>query len=124
MYTHMRTYIYKLVYIYLANGLHKAKIKNLRHCVSCLAQSSGRGFCCCRGLSVTWINLWFGFALYTLRGGFRSLAVMAAVMNVLKSSRSLELVLEGWNVVLKKLPFFQKPLINVALSYYIISLVK
>ena len=43
-------YIYKL---YLANGLHEAKMKNLRHCVSCLAQSSGRGCCCCRGFSVT-----------------------------------------------------------------------
>ena len=43
----------ELYNIYLANGLHKAKMKNLRHCVSCLAQSSGRGCCCCRGLSVT-----------------------------------------------------------------------
>ena len=42
-----------VTHIYLANGLHKAKMKNLRHFVSCLAQSSGRGCCCCRGLSVT-----------------------------------------------------------------------
>ena len=39
-------------HIYLDNGLHRAKMKNLRHCVLCLAQSSGRGCCCCRGLSV------------------------------------------------------------------------
>ena len=45
-------YIRYICNIFLANGLHKAKIKNLRHCVSCLAQSSGRGCCCCRGLSI------------------------------------------------------------------------
>ena len=48
-----------------------------------------------QGFICNWINLWFGFALYTLRGGFRSLAVMAAVNECMESSRSLELVLEG-----------------------------
>ena len=60
-------------------------------------------------------------------GGFRSLHWRSWLwsMNVLESSRSLELVLEGRNVVLKKLPFSQKPLITVsALSYYFISLGK
>ena len=61
--------IYMYIYdIYLANGLHKAEMKNLRHCVSCLAQSSGRGCCCCRGLSVTYMYLYILYkCIYIVR---------------------------------------------------------
>ena len=38
---------------------------NLRHCVSCLAQSSGRGCGCCGGLSLTVIGDIFDKAYLT-----------------------------------------------------------
>ena len=67
-------YIY-ITNIYLANGSHQAKIKISDTEFHALRnhQELLQGFIC------DCINLWFRVSLYTLRGGFRSLAVMAAV---------------------------------------------
>ena len=45
-----------------------------------------------QGFICNWINLWFGFALYTLRGGAGRWRSWLRSTNVLESYRSLELV--------------------------------
>ena len=67
--------------IYLAEGLHKAKMK-ISDTVFHAWRNHRERLLLLQGFICNWINLWFGFALYTLSrgvGGLGSLAVMAAV---------------------------------------------
>ena len=69
-----------------------------------------------QGFICNWINLWFGFALYTLRGVSGRWRSWLRSMNVLKSSRSLELVLEDTGGRAKQTYYKDAPALGVSLT--------
>ena len=72
-------------------------MQNIRHCVSCLAQSSGKGCFCCRGLSFT--VLISGSVLHYILWGegwvSRSLAVMTVMAGDLSLTERLQLAVNN-----------------------------
>ena len=73
-------------------------MKKLRHCVSCLVQSSGGGCCCCRGLSVT--VLISGSVLHYIlwRDGFPGqLAVMTVIAGDLSLTEQRQLAVKNYS---------------------------